>query len=160
MEGEKEIEILDNSSTESTRVGIPIVLATLLLLAVTIIFVLNKTKDKTPSLVLPSSINNVVSTTVVNESEEINTIEVKATSFAFNPKTIKVKEGEKVKIVLTNDDGTHDFVIDEMDVKSKTLNTGDMTEVIFTASKKGEFEYYCSVANHRSMGMVGKLIVE
>jgi len=32
--------------------------------------------------------------------------------------------------------------------------------VEFTADTPGEFEYYCSVGQHRANGQVGKLIVE
>ena len=38
--------------------------------------------------------------------------------------------------------------------------TGQIDEVEFVVDKAGTFEYYCSVGNHRQMGMVGKLIVE
>ncbi len=34
------------------------------------------------------------------------------------------------------------------------------TFVEFTADKKGTFEYYCSVGEHRVNGMKGKFIVE
>lgn len=87
-------------------------------------------------------------------------IDVEGGMFYFKPNEIKVKLGEKVKIKLTSVEGTHDFVIDEFDVKSKMLNKGESDEFEFTADKEGTFEFYCAVSNHRQMGMVGKLIVE
>ena len=42
----------------------------------------------------------------------------------------------------------------------KKINTGNKTSVTFVANKAGEFEFYCSVGNHRAQGMVGKLIVK
>jgi uncharacterized cupredoxin-like copper-binding protein len=32
--------------------------------------------------------------------------------------------------------------------------------VQFVADKTGTFEFYCSVGNHRQMGMVGTLVVQ
>jgi len=32
--------------------------------------------------------------------------------------------------------------------------------VTFVADKAGEYEFYCSVGQHRANGMVGKLIVK
>jgi nitrite reductase (NO-forming) len=54
----------------------------------------------------------------------------------------------------------HNFNIDEFNVKSDTVKAGDSTVIEFVADKTGTFEYYCSVAQHRTLGQVGKLIVE
>ncbi len=85
---------------------------------------------------------------------------LEATPFTFSIKEIKVKQGDQVKITLTNKAGFHDFVVDEFGVRTKQLSAGATDSVQFTADKKGIFEYYCSVGNHRQQGMVGKLIVE
>jgi len=57
-------------------------------------------------------------------------------------------------------EGTHDFVIDEFNVATKMTKTGETDTVEFIADKAGVFEYYCSVGEHRKMGMVGTLTVE
>lgn len=87
-------------------------------------------------------------------------IEVSNKGFAFVPAEIRVKKGDTVKVTFTNTGGMHDFVIDELNVKTKQISDGQKEEVMFVADKAGTFEYYCSVGNHRQMGMVGKLIVE
>lgn len=87
-------------------------------------------------------------------------ISVESGSFYFKPNEIRVKKGEKVTITLTNKGGMHNFVIDEFNVKSETINGGASTVVEFTPDKTGTFEFYCSIGNHRQMGMKGKLIVE
>lgn len=86
-------------------------------------------------------------------------IELTAKDFAFSETSITVKKGQTVRVELTITDGTHDWVLDEFSAKTKQASTGTVT-VEFTADKTGEFEYYCSVGSHRSMGMVGTLIVE
>lgn len=80
--------------------------------------------------------------------------------FLFNQKELRVKKGDTVKITLDNQEGTHDFTLDEFNVKTKTLNAGQEETVEFVADKAGTFEFYCSIGNHRAMGMVGNLIVE
>lgn len=90
----------------------------------------------------------------------VKTFTIEGSSFKFTPNTMAVNEGDTVKITFKNVQGFHDFVIDEFSVKSKTISAGQTEEVEFVASKKGTFEYYCSVGNHRAMGMTGKLTVQ
>lgn len=92
--------------------------------------------------------------------KETKVFQVTNAGFSFNPKEIKVKKGDTVKIVFTSKGGTHNWVLDEFDAETKQLQTGETGEVTFVADKAGTFEYYCSVGNHRQMGMVGNLIVE
>ena len=87
-------------------------------------------------------------------------IEVTTSSFKFNPTQIRVKVNQPVTIKLNNTQGIHNFAIDEFNVKTKVVNGVGTDTVTFTPTKKGTFEYYCSVGNHRQMGMVGSLIVE
>ena len=54
----------------------------------------------------------------------------------------------------------HDFVIDELSVRTKIAQAGEIVGVEIVANEVGEFEFYCSVGNHRDMGMVGTLIIE
>ena len=83
-----------------------------------------------------------------------------ASSFKYDITEIRVKKGDTVKITLNNTGGMHDWVIDEFDTRTKQITDGQTDTISFVADKVGEFEYYCSVGNHRAMGMVGKLIVE
>jgi plastocyanin len=89
-------------------------------------------------------------------------VEVKtsARNFSFSEKEIRVTKGDKVRITLSNQEGFHDLVIDGFNVRTKRIDSGESDTVEFIANKVGEFEYYCSVGNHRQMGMVGKLVVE
>ncbi|MCC2630639.1 MAG: Blue (Type 1) copper protein [Candidatus Paceibacter sp.] len=90
-------------------------------------------------------------------TEKVFTVE--GSNFKFSPTTINVKKGDVVKIVFKNTGGFHDFVLPEFNVKTKQGNGPFTEEVTFTASKTGSFEYYCSVGNHRGMGMKGTLTV-
>ncbi len=108
---------------------------------------------------------NETNATTDTEANEVAEADVKvftltSENFTFSMDQIKVKKGDKVKIVLDNKVGMHDLVIDEYDARTKVLNGAGTDSIEFTADKTGEFEYYCSVGKHREMGMKGTLIVE
>lgn len=91
---------------------------------------------------------------------DVKVVTVKGSPFKFDVTEIKVKVGEKVRIKFESTQGTHDWVVDEFNARTKVVNTGETDSVVFVADKAGTFEYYCSVGNHRAQGMVGNLIVE
>lgn len=84
---------------------------------------------------------------------------ITARNFAFTPSTMTVKKGDVVTITLVNGDGFHDFVLEAFDVRSSRLQTDASETVTFVADQTGTFEYYCSVGEHRAMGMKGTLTV-
>lgn len=91
---------------------------------------------------------------------EVQIVEVEGGSFYYKPNEIRVRKGQPVRIVLNSVDAMHDFVIDELDVKTEVIKSGESTEVELTPNEVGDFEFYCSVGQHRANGMIGKLIVE
>ncbi len=88
------------------------------------------------------------------------TFDVNGGNFYFTPTMIKVKKGDTVKIVFKNDGGMHNWVLDEFNVTMEPNKTGETATVEFVADKTGTFEFYCSVGQHRQMGMKGTLVVE
>ncbi len=84
---------------------------------------------------------------------------VTGSNYAFAPATLSVQKGDHVKITFVNSGGMHDFVIDGFNVRTKTVQSGAQDVVEFDATQSGTFEYYCSVGNHRAMGMKGTLTV-
>jgi plastocyanin len=78
---------------------------------------------------------------------------------ADNP-TITVSVGETVRIDLAVTEGFHDFVIDEFNARTEQINAGQTSSTTFIADTPGTYEYYCSVGNHREMGMRGTLVVQ
>jgi len=85
-------------------------------------------------------------------------VEVRATSFAFEPDTIEVEAGEDIAIALTSDDIEHDFTIDELDAHV-AAGEGETNVGGFTAAEPGTYTFYCSVDGHRESGMEGTLTV-
>lgn len=101
----------------------------------------------------------------VNAGASVSTGAVKeftvtGTNFAFAPAAMTVKQGDTVRITFVNGGGTHDFVIDEFNARTKVIQGGATETIEFVADKTGSFEYYCSVGQHREMGMKGTLTVQ
>lgn len=120
---------------------------------------------------VPSDSTEDVTETIVEETlpvnngeepaeEEVLQIEVDGFNFGYTPEIISIPAGQKVRVVLTSSDGFHDFVVEGTDIATEKINTGGQTEIEFTIDEPGEYEFYCSVGQHRANGMVGTLIVE
>lgn len=83
---------------------------------------------------------------------------------AFDPATLEVKEGANVTIELTNGDPNpvvgHNWVLTGVDgAETEGIESGGSTSVSFIAPKAGEYEFICSIGDHKDRGMVGKLTV-
>ena len=65
------------------------------------------------------------------------TINLTAKNFEFSQKEIRVKLGDTVKVVLTSEQGFHDFVIEEFDAATEQINQGQTSEVTFVADQSG-----------------------
>lgn len=97
---------------------------------------------------------------VVSNAAVPKVVNLSAKNFVYSAAEIRVKEGERVRVIFASTQGYHDWVVDEFSVATKRVNEGQTAEVEFVADKKGSFVYYCSVGNHRELGMTGTLIVE
>lgn len=98
-------------------------------------------------------------TTLDATATEGQTLNIDAGAFYYSVKEIRARKGETITINLTAVDMQHDFNIDELGVDSDVVKDGESIRFSFVASEAGEFEYYCSVGQHRQNGQVGTLIV-
>jgi len=88
---------------------------------------------------------------------------IELSSFKFSPNLIEANPGQTIKVRLSNLSGEHDFVIDELNVRSELLGAGDSQtiEIKIPEAASGKiYEFYCAVSNHRAMGMVGTLRIK
>ena len=148
----------------NTKVGF--IFAVMLVISAVSYYFYNNSKNTVisqPSAIRQDGVLSAVDT--VNENnvsggETVQDIEIEGGSFYFKPNEIRVKAGEKVKITFKNIEGFHDLIIDDLSVKTKQIRDGEVDVVEFTPTLPGSYEFYCSIGNHRSMGMKGILIVE
>jgi plastocyanin len=124
------------------------------------IYYMQITKENPTSVTDNNSIVNEDNNDENNDKVQEKTFTLTTQALAFLPTEIRVNEGDRVKVIINNLIGFHDFVIDEFDVKSSQTQAPSTMEVEFTAHTAGTYEFYCSVGNHRELGMVGTLIVK
>ena len=84
--------------------------------------------------------------------------------FKFNPSVVKIKKGEKVKIIATNIDTgldvSHGFALQEYGI-NLIAGAGETVEAEFVADKAGMFTSFCSMfCGPLHLEMTGVLIVE
>ena len=117
---------------------------------------------------LISNSQSITGNTILDNSDknnEVKTFTVTGSYLRFyidgaeNP-DIRVNEGDKVRIEFTSEEGFHDWKVDEFNAATQKVNPGTAASIEFIADKKGAFEYYWSVGQHRANGMKGNLIVE
>lgn len=116
--------------------------------------------SSTTKVDLSSPSSSPAESTSSSAAVAVKEFNVTGSSFKFDPAIITVNKGDLVKINFQNVGGTHSLVLDDFNVKTEVLSGGKSQSIQFTADKSGTFEYYCSVGNHRAMGMTGKLVVQ
>lgn len=100
-------------------------------------------------------------TETTDEDADVVEITVRGENHRFSMDTITVKEGQTVRLTFVNDSGFHDFVIDEFEgAQTEQIQGGESQTIEFVADQKGTFFFYCSVGQHRVLGMEGEFIVE
>ena len=95
----------------------------------------------------------------VISADNVKEFKITAKQFAFEPSTIEVNKGDKVRLIVTSIDVPHGIAIKEYGINER-LEVGKPVTIEFTADKQGTFTAFCSVfcgSGHGSMK--GKLIV-
>lgn len=85
---------------------------------------------------------------------------VESYQFGWDPDTIEVNKGDKVRLILSTRDVAHGFAIRDYKI-NQPIKPGKTSTVEFVADQQGIFTWYCSVfcgAGHGAMK--GKLIVK
>lgn len=95
----------------------------------------------------------------VSTTANVREFTVDGNNYSFSPNTMTVKKGDTVRVTFKNVGGMHDWVLDEFNARTPRISSDKTAVVEFVADKVGTFEYYCSVGNHRAMGMKGTLTV-
>jgi cytochrome c oxidase subunit II len=87
-------------------------------------------------------------------------IQITARKYDFAPDTVRVKKGDRVKLVITALDRDHGIMIEAFHIDHK-LPKGEPVTVEFMAGQAGTFPFQCSqFCGLRHNKMKGTLIVE
>ena len=98
------------------------------------------------------------------EKAEENTIVIRAyikEAGGFQPDVIKVKKGEKVRIVVESMDVVHGFAIKGLGIDLGAIEVGEKKVVEFVADKEGVYVFKCTImCSPQHNFMKGIIIVE
>ena len=98
--------------------------------------------------------------TKTQSTGEVKEFKITAKQFAFEPSTIEVNKGDKVRLIVTSTDVPHGIAIKEYGINER-LDVGKPVTIEFTADKQGIFTAFCSVFCGSGHGnMKGKIIVK
>jgi len=87
-------------------------------------------------------------------------IEMIASRFKFEPETLQVTEGDRVRLTVRSTDTEHGFSIKRMNVRVAVPKTGEPVTVEFVAERPGTYEFKCSEYCGSGHGrMKGQLVV-
>jgi cytochrome c oxidase subunit 2 len=93
-------------------------------------------------------------------SKDTKEIRMTAKKYEYDPAVITVKQGERVKLIITALDHDHGFKIDALHI-DELLKKGESTAIEFTPDMTGTFPFQCShFCGLGHKGMKGELIVE
>lgn len=92
---------------------------------------------------------------------EVRIFQITAKKHEFNPFTIIVRPGDKVRFVITAVDHDYGFELKKYHIHEK-LKQGVPTTINFTASEAGKFTFNCPAIDCRTLhrGMKGTLVVK
>ena len=93
-------------------------------------------------------------------ASSVKEFKMTAKQFQFDPSTIEVNKGDKVRLIVTSLDVPHGIAIPEYGINQR-LEPGKPAIIEFTADKHGPFTAFCSVicgSGHKDMK--GKIIVK
>lgn len=92
-----------------------------------------------------------------------NTIEISLKDFSLEPSKVTVTKPGQYTINAKNNGGTaHAIAIEGngVDQDGETVDPGGTSTVTVDLNQAGEYEIYCPVGNHKSLGMKGALTVQ
>lgn len=131
-----------------------------LLLVISIFLISACTQQKPEDLVGKGTSVQQQDTGVSNQNGDVKEFKITAKQFAFEPSTIEVNKGDKVRLIVTSIDVPHGISISEYGINER-LDVGKPVTIEFTADKQGTFTAFCSVFCGSGHGnMKGKLIVK
>ena len=92
---------------------------------------------------------------------EVRVFQITAKKYEFNPFTVIVRPGDKVRFVITAVDRDYAFELKRFHLNEK-LKQGVPTTVNFTAAEAGKFTFGCPEMECRTLhrGMKGTLVVK
>lgn len=87
---------------------------------------------------------------------------IKITKTGFLPYQLSLRKGEKIRLVVVNQDARpHNFSIEQLHIRSHILQPGESaTLIVDDTAAKGVYSYISDPSGTREIGYRGTLIIE
>ena len=97
---------------------------------------------------------------VMGDVADVKNVDITASRFEFDPATITVAQGDRVRLRLHSIDRSHAFAIKAFRVKALIPKAGEVVTVEFVADRTGSFDFTCAeYCGTGHGGMKGRLLV-
>ena len=97
---------------------------------------------------------------VVKEFNITQTLEIELAEFSIIPEETSLHEGDGLRIIITNNgEIDHDFAIQSLGIQVPLIAPGDTVTIDILLEETGSFEFICTIAGHKELGMTGTLNV-
>lgn len=160
MEDVNETNLTAPQRSNSPWLIILIVASIVILISVGYFFFLSKGS----SLLHPSQTQETSRPAATAKQEvmtKVKQVTITGTDFAFTPSTLTLNKGDKVEVTFKNNGKfPHNLTITDLNVATKTVQSGQQDTIVFTADAAGTYKFLCTVPGHADKGMVGALIVK
>lgn len=114
--------------------------------------------SSTPAASSTTSTSATASSTATAGVREINLV---FNDFMFEPQEIRVKSGERVRLVIRNNGSVaHDWYVDALNLNTPLVRAGQTATFEFTAGAPGRYQAICTEPGHEALGMIGWLVIE
>jgi plastocyanin len=80
---------------------------------------------------------------------------VEMTSHRFVPSLVKIKKGDSIKFI-NKSNNLHNVVVKKLKISTKMIKKNEV--LIIKPENSGRFDFYCQP--HKSMGMIGEIVIE
>ena len=111
-------------------------------------------KSSSPTLEEAPTREGVIATKITIEGDE----------FSFAPENITVARGATVELIFKNTGkASHNYVVTELGLKTKTIGGGKTDVVTFRAPDSADtisYKSFCSIPGHFEAGMVGTIEIK
>ncbi len=89
-------------------------------------------------------------------------VTVTLSEYAFTPREITVRPGERIRFVLINAGRLdHEFESDEAGIEEVVVPPGATRRITWAAPRSpGQYRLVCDLPGHAERGMTGKIVVE
>ena len=138
---ESDTELIQTKPSTGPHLKFALIIVGVVIIFAILVFVVYPSISSTST---PNTNNlDQVSSNLTSQNQEVIEIRMTAKRWQFEPATITVNQGDKVKLLITSIDVAHGIAIPHFGINQR-LSPGQTTTIEFVANQRGNPETFCS----------------